>query len=161
MAQRQLDSLHAYSIIIIHYQCMHISYSLSWCIVIPGGPLKLASATGFIELLPSLKHPVKLGEERCLWLASYSKTCMKNVYLGHCTALKHSLLIIKWKQNSTINCIQKIIPRDFGGLEIQRSWFFKEKCQSRPCPILIPAWGSIWESSGFFRNQNKRGSSSG
>ena len=28
---------------------------------------------------------------------------------------------------------------------------------TRPCAILIPAWGSIWGSSGFFRNQNNYG----
>ena len=29
----------------------------------------------------------------------------------------------------------------------------------RICTILIPAWGSIWGSLGFSRNQNNRGSS--
>ena len=28
-----------------------------------------------------------------------------------------------------------------------------------PCNISIPAWGSIWGSAGFSRNQNKHGSS--
>ena len=56
----------------------------------PSGPtwsLILASATGFIELLPSLKQPVKLGEGRCLWLASYFKTFTKKIYPGHCIAM--------------------------------------------------------------------------
>ena len=31
---------------------------------------------------------------------------------------------------------------------------------ARPCTILIPTWGSIWGSSGFFHNQNNCGLSS-
>ena len=31
----------------------------------------IASTTGFIELLPSPKQPVKEGKRRCCWLAAY------------------------------------------------------------------------------------------
>ena len=34
-----------------------------------------------------------------------------------------------------------------------------EEGDTRPCTIFIPAWGSIWGSSGFSCNNNNRGSS--